>query len=312
MNNQNIAAQATKQEAVLTDGDIRAITETFGGGLLGPIQFARAVETALLSKLRAPVVDEPYAVRAIQAVGPVTRHRMGVALTEYLDEHADAGVLRFDHCDSDNIDDLLNVVLSELRNASHTPPASAPVAQDAAEVHSLTGETGYTGVAPGAPVAGEANSTSWQDALRISELPEVDEVLSNFANDSTGDNAVGLVQAILNAAPQASEAVPDGGIAVMGDVKLPTLPPITHTFASLISPSFAEALQNWARTYTRTAILADRQQRGGDTDPIPLSRKVMITPADANLRHIGYVFGKPIFSRVNESGVASSSQPEQS
>ena len=52
------AAQATKQETVLTDGDIRAITETFGGGLLGPIQFARAVETALLSKLRAPVVDE--------------------------------------------------------------------------------------------------------------------------------------------------------------------------------------------------------------------------------------------------------------
>ncbi|RIJ00251.1 hypothetical protein DXK93_27200 [Achromobacter sp. K91] len=60
-----------------------------------------------------------------------------------------------------------------------------------------------------APVAGEANSTSWQDALRISELPEVDEVLSNFANDSTGDNAVGLVQAILNAAPQVSEAVRD-------------------------------------------------------------------------------------------------------
>ena len=61
-----------------------------------------------------------------------------------------------------------------------------------------------------------------------------------------------------------------------------------------------------------TAILADRQQRGGDTDPIPLRRKVMITPADANLRHIGYVFGKPIFSRVNEPGDALSSQPEQS
>ena len=72
-------------------------------------------------------------------------------------------------------------------------------------------------------------------------------------------------------APQASEAVPDAGTAVLDDVKLPTLPPITHTFASLISPSFAEALQNWARTYTLTAILADRQQRARGVSPTLLA-----------------------------------------
>ncbi|WP_454677497.1 hypothetical protein [Achromobacter marplatensis] len=58
-----------------------------------------------------------------------------------------------------------------------------------------------------APVAGEASSTDWQNALRIAELPEVDEALANFCDDSTLDNAVGLVLAVLGAAPQASEAV---------------------------------------------------------------------------------------------------------
>lgn len=58
-----------------------------------------------------------------------------------------------------------------------------------------------------APVAGEARPAGWQSALRIAELPEVDEALANFCDDSTLDNAVGLVLAVIGAAPQASEAV---------------------------------------------------------------------------------------------------------
>ncbi|MEL5887593.1 hypothetical protein, partial [Listeria monocytogenes] len=54
------------------------------------------------------------------------------------------------------------------------------------------------------PVAGTVQSTDRQEALRIAGLPNVDAALSNFANDCTQDNAVGLVQAILDAAPQAS------------------------------------------------------------------------------------------------------------
>ena len=62
-----------------------------------------------------------------------------------------------------------------------------------------------SGVRPAsAPVAGEAPPTDWQNALRIAELPEVDEALAVFCNDGTLDNAVGLVQATLDAAPQAS------------------------------------------------------------------------------------------------------------
>lgn len=57
-----------------------------------------------------------------------------------------------------------------------------------------------------APQASEAvRPTDWQDALRVAELPEVDEALSNFANDCTQDNAVGLVQAILDAALKADK-----------------------------------------------------------------------------------------------------------
>ena len=43
----------------------------------------------------------------------------------------------------------------------HKHYASAPVAQDAAEVHSLTGETGYTDIAPAAAVAAEAGAVPW-------------------------------------------------------------------------------------------------------------------------------------------------------
>lgn len=55
-----------------------------------------------------------------------------------------------------------------------------------------------------APVAGEARPTDRQEALRITELPDVDEALATFCSDGTQDNAVGLVLAILSAAPQAS------------------------------------------------------------------------------------------------------------
>lgn len=39
----------------------------------------------------------------------------------------------------------------------------------------------------------------WAECERISDLLEVDEALLNFSNDSTGDNAVGVVQAVLTA-----------------------------------------------------------------------------------------------------------------
>ncbi|KAK74626.1 DUF4140 domain-containing protein [Bordetella bronchiseptica] len=54
------------------------------------------------------------------------------------------------------------------------------------------------------PVAGETRPTDRQEALRITELPDVDEALATFCSDGTQDNAVGLVLAILGSSPQAS------------------------------------------------------------------------------------------------------------
>ncbi|WP_088148165.1 hypothetical protein [Achromobacter denitrificans] len=96
--------------------------------------------------------------------------------------------------------------------------ASAPVAEPAAVVRDNPEDYGTiidplavlpvgTLLYAGAPVAGEAPPTDWQNALRIAELPEVDEALAVFCNDGTLDNAVGLVQAILDAAPQVSDGV---------------------------------------------------------------------------------------------------------
>ena len=83
--------------------------------------------------------------------------------------------------------------------------ASAPVTHY--ECGRSNGDGTYAAVPVRAPVAGEAPPTDWQNALRIAELPEVDEALAVFCNDGTLDNAVGLAQAILDAAPQVSDGV---------------------------------------------------------------------------------------------------------
>ena len=67
----------------------------------------------------------------------------------------------------------------------------------------------YAAPQASAPVADER--TKWHTAQRIVELPSVDKALANFCDDGIQNNAVLLVQAILDAAPQASaEAVPHG------------------------------------------------------------------------------------------------------
>lgn len=130
-----------------------------------------------LVKLRAPVADERAAFEY---------HARACELTR----------------DEDVPDDYRNPHVQEYWNGwkARAALASAPVAIPG---NTLTGDG--SGVA--LPVAGEAPPTDWQNALRIAELPEVDEALAVFCNDGTLDNAVGLVQAILDAAPQVSDGV---------------------------------------------------------------------------------------------------------
>lgn len=74
-------------------------------------------------------------------------------------------------------------------------------------------------------------------------------------------------------------------------VVLPRLPPITHKWASLISDSMAEALQNWAQAHARTAVLADRQQRAGDAiaPAAPCNR---LEQATSHLQECAHVIGQ--------------------
>ncbi|MDF3938595.1 hypothetical protein P3W66_01000, partial [Achromobacter denitrificans] len=136
-----------------------------------------------------------------------------------------------------------------------------------------------------APVAGEAVALRRDERLR--------EAAANFLNAYRAryggvygqikkhaplqDQVLALVFASReappadDAAPQASEAVQstEDMAQGLGDVVLPRLPPITHKWAALISDSMARSLENWARAYTRTAILADRQRQA----MIPASRE---------------------------------------
>lgn len=47
---------------------------------------------------------------------------------------------------------------------------------------------------------------TWHDAAVVSDTPEVHETLMNFSEDSTGDNAVGLVRAVLQHASRPGRA----------------------------------------------------------------------------------------------------------
>lgn len=78
----------------------------------------------------------------------------------------------------------------------------------------------YRAAQASAPVAGEAQNSdsryaaksSTYDAARIIKLPTVDTALAAFIENSDGNTALALVQAILDAAPQASEAVRDAAL----------------------------------------------------------------------------------------------------
>lgn len=50
-----------------------------------------------------------------------------------------------------------------------------------------------------------SRAVAWLDARDICNQPSVDEAIRNLLSDHTEDNAVAVVQAILNAAPQPAQ-----------------------------------------------------------------------------------------------------------
>lgn len=45
---------------------------------------------------------------------------------------------------------------------------------------------------------------TWAQAERLADMPEVNEALTNFSHDSSGDNAIGVVLSVLEALSQDS------------------------------------------------------------------------------------------------------------
>lgn len=59
------------------------------------------------------------------------------------------------------------------------------------------------------------NKPTWQQAEQLRDDPRIDEVITNFAHDQTGDNATGIVLAVLEYvhAEAAKAAGTAGGVA---------------------------------------------------------------------------------------------------
>ncbi|MFT0547881.1 hypothetical protein ACMHYO_16320 [Allopusillimonas ginsengisoli] len=60
-------------------------------------------------------------------------------------------------------------------------------------------------ITPSAPT--DSTSTDWDDAQRIADLTEVDELLRDFADDPTGDAGTMIVRAVMHAVKQPAEPV---------------------------------------------------------------------------------------------------------
>lgn len=242
MTNQNNAAQAAPQQTVLTREQIGELYKdwvcVFGVSTGSAELCIREIEAAVLSQLRAPVADDLVASL-----------------------HSMASVAPTGEC--------------EILLAAASALASAPVTHY--ECGRSNGDGTYAAVPVRAPVAGEAvawrvthprsPAPNWRDAAR--ERPPNKHDVKQQDPD--------LILELAYAAPQASDAVQgtEHMAPGLGDVVLPRLPPITHKWAALISDSMARALENWARAYTRTAILADRQQRAGNADEYEKMRDVL-------------------------------------
>ncbi|WP_233714392.1 hypothetical protein [Bordetella hinzii] len=184
-------------QRVLTDEECISILK-FGSS---SIAMARAVESAVLSKLRAPVADETQAP-----------HDHDLWFQEY--------------------EQTLGAFHNSL--TIHTRAAWVAASRQYAALAS-------------APVAGEA--VAWvSDTAGATDNPKLAETWRKM-----GWPVRPLVYG--DAAPQGSaEPVSDAGTAASGDVVLPPLP--------FPAPRHIRAAQ--MKEYARAAVLADRQQRGGD------------------------------------------------
>ncbi|MDF3941343.1 hypothetical protein P3W66_14975 [Achromobacter denitrificans] len=214
MTNQNNAAQAASENP-LSDEYVNAVIRQHGyqspeaasarlyqwiglyGGENGVTLLIYEAHKAL-SQLRAPVADEP-------AAEPVSPWRDIMTA-----EDSDDLIWLFDRSNN-SIDGPRTFCASDVDWYTHWAPCEAPETSRAALASAPVAIPGNTLTGDGSgvalPLAGEAPPTDWQNAMRIAELPEVDEALAVFCNDGTLDNAVGLVQAILDAAPQVSDGV---------------------------------------------------------------------------------------------------------
>ena len=204
------AAQATKQVAVLTDADILHHWDAYVGepsaalplSDADKIAFARAVESALRSKLRAPVADEsPMAKMA-----DVLREKARKEQQAYQDRRNQATEWG---------------PMPEGTEADHPIP-NAPVAHVAGNEASRylewakdrsawempVGTPVYYSAMASAPVGGEAVAWRYWNEKSNSWNTTTSAVVADVMRES------GRAVEPLFAAPQASEAVRDAGIAV--------------------------------------------------------------------------------------------------
>lgn len=179
--NENNAAQP-----VLTEEEIQDIADGFDIYGAKP-EFARALETALLSKLRAPVADERAAY-----TDPLSDFQEGQWWVKELDELARAPGATHDQKRA------VAVVHHMLRSAAL---ASVPVATPG---NTLTGDG--SGVA--LPVAGEAPGTNRQGLLEAIHRYGNARAMAehNIAYRDEVRKTAGALVALFDAAPQASAA----------------------------------------------------------------------------------------------------------
>lgn len=276
MTNQNNAAQAAEPQTVLSfDERERILCQFMREPINHDREMAIAIESAVLSKLRAPVADGWQPIDTAPAgqrvlLGPRRAPVVGI-VKHYEDPDSDKPAIV---CNVVHYNDT--VLVADYHCSEWAPLASAPVAGEAREHIEQRAVNRYRPVPDGKlsykVVAGDGTRSLYtgtkDSCLRVAAklteafldgafvasdaAPQASAEPAQPCSCPSGDGSLRHPCAV----HQASEAVRDAGIAASEDVVLPPLPE-----ALALQPGQLGHTDQTLDYFARAAVLADRQQR---------------------------------------------------
>lgn len=138
------------------------------------------------------------------------------------------------------------------------------------------------------------STANWLEAQRICDLPTVDEAIRNLLEDQTGDNATGVVVAVLEAVAKANAASPEA--MALGQIGALLVPSSTPEDTAKLAAAFARSHKTTGQIIHDTAI--GEQAPTATHGPLHLTNSKTADIATRGYNIVGYVLRSADESQV--------------